>query len=157
MKTSAQMECPKCMGELREKTIGEKQGKKIAIDQCFGCAGIWFDQNELRQTLKLKLEFDDQKEAKDFYGERRDIVFDLKAARCPVCKGNMKRLKLAEGNPLVVDHCGACDGVWLDGGEIRLLMSGRPLRRALDLLMFQVKDFFQKRPLSKSLLKRSKV
>jgi len=38
---------------------------------------------------------------------------------CPACKEPMIVLELAE---VEVDHCTSCGGIWLDGGELELLL-----------------------------------
>ena len=38
---------------------------------------------------------------------------------CPVCKNAMIALELAE---VEVDYCTACGGIWLDAGELELLL-----------------------------------
>lgn len=43
---------------------------------------------------------------------------------CPACKGVMITLELAE---IEIDHCVNCGGIWLDTGELELLM-GDPLK-----------------------------
>lgn len=42
---------------------------------------------------------------------------------CPVCKTSMAIL---EYNQVAVDFCFGCQGVWLDRGELELLMYGEP-------------------------------
>ena len=44
---------------------------------------------------------------------------------CPCCKKPMVVLELHE---VEIDHCLACRGVWLDGGELELLMQDSPER-----------------------------
>ena len=41
---------------------------------------------------------------------------------CPVCKNAMIALELAE---VEIDHCTDCGGIWLDAGELELLL-GNP-------------------------------
>ena len=38
---------------------------------------------------------------------------------CPVCKNPMITLELAE---VEIDYCTACGGIWLDAGELELLL-----------------------------------
>jgi Zn-finger nucleic acid-binding protein len=38
---------------------------------------------------------------------------------CPACKNAMITLELAD---VEIDHCVRCGGIWLDGGELELLM-----------------------------------
>lgn len=48
---------------------------------------------------------------------------------CPACSDAMITLELAD---VEIDHCVACGGIWLDAGELELLMDDR--RRAKGLL-----------------------
>ena len=41
---------------------------------------------------------------------------------CPVCKNAMITLELAD---VEIDHCTDCGGIWLDAGELELLL-GEP-------------------------------
>lgn len=40
---------------------------------------------------------------------------------CPVCKNAMITLELSE---VEIDYCTGCDGIWLDAGELELLLGG---------------------------------
>lgn len=40
---------------------------------------------------------------------------------CPACENAMITLELAD---VEIDHCVHCGGIWLDGGELELLMDG---------------------------------
>ncbi|MBN1360642.1 MAG: zf-TFIIB domain-containing protein [Sedimentisphaerales bacterium] len=48
---------------------------------------------------------------------------------CPACGEAMVTLELAD---VEIDHCVGCGGIWLDAGELELLMDDR--RKATDLL-----------------------
>lgn len=43
---------------------------------------------------------------------------------CPACKDVLIALEYDE---VEVDYCDACHGVWLDAGELELLLGGNPL------------------------------
>ena len=47
---------------------------------------------------------------------------------CPVCKSAMITLELAD---VEIDHCVGCGGIWLDGGELELLMEDAARARHL--------------------------
>jgi Zn-finger nucleic acid-binding protein len=47
---------------------------------------------------------------------------------CPVCKKAMITLELAD---VEIDHCVCCGGIWLDGGELELLMDAPEKARQL--------------------------
>jgi len=44
---SCHMRCPKCGEKLKERHF-----RKIVIDQCSGCHGIWLDAGELEQVTE---------------------------------------------------------------------------------------------------------
>jgi len=49
---------------------------------------------------------------------------------CPVCKNAMITLELAE---VEIDHCNTCNGIWLDAGEMELLLeSSEKSKKLLD-------------------------
>jgi Zn-finger nucleic acid-binding protein len=48
--------------------------------------------------------------------------------QCPKCKRSMIVLEVQE---IEIDHCLECGGVWLDGGELELLLEGAEERDAL--------------------------
>ena len=52
---------------------------------------------------------------------------------CPVCREPMIVLELDE---VEIDHCTSCGGIWLDAGELELLL-GDPARRDRFLSSFE--------------------
>lgn len=44
---TCRMRCPKCAAPLKERSF-----KKIQIDQCTGCGGIWLDPGELEEVAE---------------------------------------------------------------------------------------------------------
>jgi Zn-finger nucleic acid-binding protein len=47
---------------------------------------------------------------------------------CPVCRNAMIVLELDE---VEVDYCTACEGIWLDAGELELLLGGASQAQAV--------------------------
>jgi Zn-finger nucleic acid-binding protein len=45
---------------------------------------------------------------------------------CPVCQNALITLELAE---VEIDHCIECDGIWLDGGELEILIGDKDKAR----------------------------
>lgn len=43
------MTCPACSGEMMEETFDGHYGRKVTIDLCAGCNGLWFDGMESHQ------------------------------------------------------------------------------------------------------------
>ncbi len=117
------MNCPKCLGKLQEKIVED-----CKVDVCFVCEGIWFDNGELEKVIKADAkDFDfldidreelDGKEAAELKEE-----FDNKESICPRCADGTKliRKKHKGIHEINVDVCPKCNGIWLDGGEIKEL------------------------------------
>ncbi len=66
---------------------------------------------------------------------------------CPVCRGAMITLELGD---VEIDHCVGCGGIWLDAGELELLMEGAA--KAGDLL-----DSFQEERAATERLRRCPI
>lgn len=47
---------------------------------------------------------------------------------CPTCRNAMITLELAD---VEIDHCVGCGGIWLDAGELELLMDDKGKAKAL--------------------------
>jgi Zn-finger nucleic acid-binding protein len=74
---------------------------------------------------------------------------------CPVCKNPMIVLELEQ---IEVDYCTGCEGIWLDAGELELLIDNVEEQRKL-LSTFQVDKNNKEKPLRcpKCLRKMDKV
>jgi len=121
--------CPKCVGVLKEIETGRIDKENITVYQCGICSGILLSGETLKKILSLKVPFDDS------YG--KDVandVLDQKVANCSYCNISMKRVRIKRNFWVVVDVCSKCNSIWLDGGEIRELIKGGPLRRILSWL-----------------------
>ncbi len=122
------MNCPRCkIGKFEEKKISGLKVKggvdSLVVDQCFACGGVWFDAHELDQAIKewviddLEHSFSvipsDPKERKEF---------DQRPTECPRCAGmGLSKKKMHE---VIVDTCGKCKGIWVDGDELTKFDSG---------------------------------
>lgn len=103
--------CPKCSNVLDRFFI-----KRVEVDLCSECGGLWLDAGEL---VKLRLtveEADIQELLKKMEGPR-NVPPTSKRVKlpCPVCPGNLSFLNV-EGVDL--DMCTQCRGLWLDRGEL---------------------------------------
>lgn len=104
--------CPGCSNKLSKVLIGN-----AFIDICqHGCAGIWFDKNELKKVENYKSSiytlFHIQK--------NKDVIVALDKERiCPVCLNTKLVKHLIKGNFNVeIDECEQCGGTWLDASEL---------------------------------------
>ncbi len=100
------VDCPKCQVRLNE-IDAEVPGRKVMIDACPKCNGIWLDKGELKQVIG------DRKLA-DYL--TKDIGTKTESPLvCPRCGGLMD---YEHAEDVEVDVCLDCRGVWLDAGEL---------------------------------------
>ncbi len=100
------MNCPKCSGTLKPKTIDQ-----IEVDQCSACSGIWFDIGEFDKII-----------ASSYHNELTNVAANNAGQNemhvaCPNCKGSTQMVQLTTPKGVVIDKCTRCSGIWLDGGE----------------------------------------
>jgi Zn-finger nucleic acid-binding protein len=120
--------------------------QQLQIDFCLTCRGIWFDKNELTRVhthgnlpekfLGELTTIERDRVACESCGTRND-----RAARqcvrcgatlhflCPVCHIQMDEAAVGQ---VVIDRCQACQGVWLDGGELALLFNEFKHRKKIE-------------------------
>jgi len=108
------LKCVRCEIEMRETEFSG-----VVIDICDKCGGIWFDGDEFK-TVKSTLE-----QTKDSELISDDAIKSGKALscdpelKCPRCKDiYMKKFKYMYDSDITIDACEACNGLWLDGGEL---------------------------------------
>ena len=104
------MKCPRCKSDL---FVVEYQD--IELDYCPSCSGLWFDSGEM----------DLLSEKSGGAGPSLRPAPDAKEARlrCPVCRVHMDKRLMGDKEPVVVDLCPSCDGLWLDKGELEQVLS----------------------------------
>ncbi len=47
------MNCPECKEQMVEQSFEGLSGKRVVLDVCQGCHGLWFDKNESRRLSSL--------------------------------------------------------------------------------------------------------
>ncbi|MBI4662376.1 MAG: zf-TFIIB domain-containing protein [Verrucomicrobia bacterium] len=106
------MNCPKCQSTM-EKAV--YQG--IEVERCTGCKGIWFDELERDDLLRLEgseiLDTGSAKIGKEFNKVDRLV--------CPACAGtgHMLRMVHPKQSHIWFECCKVCGGIFLDAGEFR--------------------------------------
>ena len=109
------MKCPRDGTELqRVEILG------LELDKCHKCDGIWFDHGELKRLRDANVPgVEEVIERK--YGDPDYEEGAVEAhMRCPRCGGDTRlmRHQYTYVNPVVVDRCMKCHGLWLDDGEL---------------------------------------
>lgn len=118
--------CPRC--ETSTLVVRPFPGTSVEVDRCASCGGTWLDAGEL-ETLREQL-----RTIVDGAGPRGDVrdtsaralvlLDDAVEARsrrfaCLRCGGRLFHLRM-EGQ--LVEQCETCRGLWLDAGELTLLV-----------------------------------
>lgn len=94
----------------------------VNLDVCGRCAGIWFDDEELKHLqaagsgamTQLDAQFTPQMER-----SHRDSPTKL----CPVCPDGvaMEEYTYMYASPVNIDACPACHGIWVEEGELTIM------------------------------------
>ena len=110
------MQCPRCRNSLSTVRAGS-----LETDICHSCAGIWFDRFELSKV----------DEAHELLGEflvdelvprDRLLVATSPRMHCPRDTDVvMMRRRFSPKQPIMIDECPACGGVWLDADELNAI------------------------------------
>jgi len=107
----ASLDCPQC----RHRRLDPIHYDAVEIDACVHCGGLWFDHNELDKVVRT---YDPD------YPRKGPIVETLgqrageTQKQCPRCKASLVTHEFEQGRDLKIDLCHACQGIWLDNGEL---------------------------------------
>ena len=105
--------CPRCLKALSPIPF---RGRQILA--CENCAGHWI-AGDLKAAILLSSTPDDPHTHTD------EGYLD-----CPSCGSvTMERVHYPEAPTLIIDHCGQCEGLWMDGERAGLLaatLAGEP-------------------------------
>ena len=107
------MICPAC----REEMIVVEY-KKIELDICVACRGVWFDADELGLLLGSFDLFADE------IGRPPEGRPSENTRKCPYCRGKMDKVLMGADETVVIDKCKKGHGLWFDGGELDTVIAG---------------------------------
>jgi len=107
------MKCPVCKMDM---IVVEH--KKIEVDYCTKCAGVWFDCGELE--LLMESEGTGGNDACRISPEAKT---EEKPRKCPLCGKKMSKALIGEEPKVLIDACPIGEGLWFDGGEVNQLLS----------------------------------
>jgi hypothetical protein len=95
--------------------------KKIELDYCTNCRGVWFDSGE----MELLLEKAGLENNRLFWGDivqQPEAPLSEKKRKCPICGRKMKKAFIDRENKILIDICRNEHGIWFDGGELEKLL-----------------------------------
>ena len=105
------IDCPRCFVRM-DKVEAEVPGRRVVMDACPRCDGIWLDKDELGKILG-------NRRLSDYLTKRIGVKTESPLV-CPRC-GSLMDHEFAED--VEVDACLNCAGLWLDPGELEELES----------------------------------
>ncbi len=94
--------------------------KKVELDYCTRCRGVWFDSGELELLLKI-MRTDKASQASLL--ALSETQSEEKKRKCPICGKKMKKVPIGEEPKVLIDACPNKDGLWFDGGEVEQLIN----------------------------------
>ena len=113
------MKCPRDGAELQAVDV-----HGVELDKCHHCDGLWLDYGELKSIRNMKLEAIEES-LESTYGNPEVATADVEAhMRCPRCGevGRLIRHHISYMQPVEVDRCTECHGIWLDDTELDTLL-----------------------------------
>jgi uncharacterized protein len=105
------MHCPKCRSNM--ETVGV--GTNITVRRCIECGGLFCNWQTLQQLRDEWLSDAALDRGNAALGAKHNAMLDI---QCPACSSTMVRVQDLEQSHITLDSCTACDGVFLDAGEL---------------------------------------
>jgi Zn-finger nucleic acid-binding protein len=104
------MKCPNCTGTLKPINY-----KRVNVDKCDSCHGIWFDFSEIDQLEDTEFAFDNLKNT---------MITRVKPGdqKCAKCQATMQKFYY-RWEELELEVCPSNHGFWLDAGEEEKLLT----------------------------------
>ncbi len=112
------MQCPKCNQPLQGLDY-----EGVHIETCPTCGGDWLDAGELGSIVEARKNRFDKNEC-DAVAQAATITGVKMAGlnrhfTCPKCGGTTNPVNFGDDTGLIIDRCAKCNGVWLEGGELK--------------------------------------
>ncbi|MCB9745996.1 MAG: zf-TFIIB domain-containing protein [Alphaproteobacteria bacterium] len=126
MSTREPLLCPRNHGPLTQEVLDGR----VVVDRCPACGGVWLDQGELTALETLHLHDLDDEAPEEIVPPEESVSLAFRMAQdeqgltslCPKCFEEMGREEHEMGSQVLVDVCPAGHGMWLDGGELDVLL-----------------------------------
>jgi Zn-finger nucleic acid-binding protein len=113
------MNCPVC-----NHSLDAAKYEYLPYYYCKRCQGMWVDAKLLKNlAVRMAVNMNIKPSEKKFF-QPRTVERPPKDGRvrlCPKCGAGMKQLNYAYDSNVIIDRCDACEGIWLDNGEMTQL------------------------------------
>ena len=114
--------------------------RKIELDYCLQCSGVWFDSQELDLLVSALGSGSTSMSKNDLI---TPVAASVKETRrkCPICRQNMDKGWIGQDPKVLIDMCPAGDGLWFDGGEMHQFLHQLHITGVKDILSFLGETF----------------
>jgi len=122
------MKCPRDGTDLQKVTL-----LGLELDKCHTCDGIWLDRGELERLCAADVSGPEELIEKK-YGNPTSPPGTVAAhMRCPKCgDARLLRSHYTYQNPVAIDRCERCLGIWLDDSELNAIIGEKKSMEAED-------------------------
>lgn len=114
------MDCPVCNGVM---VVAER--RRIEVDYCTKCSGIWLDAGELELLLESTGLKESGVNVEGFMSLPQEASPE-RPRRCPICNKKMNKVSIGSDPRVLIDVCSIGDGLWFDGGEFNRVIAQFP-------------------------------
>lgn len=115
------IECPRCACSLEAYGRTGEQGEYVVADMCMECGGVWLDGAEVGKVYPALARLETMEPERD---PQAGLV------SCPRCDEMTTAFRFFE---VIIDHCAACRGLWIDGPEVVSLARHRDREDGLSM------------------------
>ena len=129
------MKCP-----LDKSDMIIVEHRRIEIDYCLKCAGVWLDSGELDLLVSTLNSEGANLSHKELLNTSPAHVKESKR-KCPVCHRNMDKVWIGQTPKVLIDSCPIGDGLWFDGGELNQVLCEMGSVGSGDVISFLGKAF----------------
>ena len=105
--------CPQC----GHRSLDPIWHGEVEVDLCRKCGGLWFEEGELKQVLRLS---DPTKAVRNVFAHSSEKSGKESDRTCADCNSPMKRFRVKKTG-IEAEQCGACGGIWLESGMLEKL------------------------------------
>ena len=104
----------------------------LDLDKCHICDGLWLDHGELDRLRAAKVSAVEEELESRYGNPKVEENSPTGYMRCPRCAdARLIRYTSTYVNPVALDRCERCHGVWVDDGELdAVLGEGKSLEEA---------------------------
>lgn len=91
--------------------------RRIELDFCTRCSGIWLDDNELELLIAVLISEGAQVPPLEAAHSIRKPL-----RRCPICRVKMEKAWTGREPRVLIDRCPRQHGLWFDAGELQKVL-----------------------------------